>query len=114
MTRWQIIHFVFIDVFKFDPEFAKNEAIYEEIRQEIIGDAGSSSDEEGDDDAGDEDADEAGAAGACFREGIAVIDLDCRRRVPANRRQHGTESGRVSSHRVLDDSILARLSRSGA
>lgn len=45
----------FLDVFKFDPNFEKNEAEYEEIRKEIIGDADDSSeDEEGEK---EEDAD---------------------------------------------------------
>lgn len=37
---------IVLDVFKYDPEFEKNEAQYDEIRQELIGDPLESSDEE--------------------------------------------------------------------
>ncbi|CAD6195532.1 unnamed protein product [Caenorhabditis auriculariae] len=51
-----------LNVFKLDPEFEKNENMYDEIRQEIIGDAEISSDEEEEDDEDDEDAENEGAA----------------------------------------------------
>lgn len=38
-----------LDVYKFDPEFEKNEATYDEIRREIIGDPDDTSDEEDED-----------------------------------------------------------------
>jgi hypothetical protein len=41
-----------LDIFKFDPDFEKNEAMYEEIRKEIIGDPGETTDEEAGDEAG--------------------------------------------------------------
>ncbi|ETN85044.1 hypothetical protein NECAME_06591 [Necator americanus] len=56
-----------LNVFKFDPEFEKNEKQYEEIRAEIIGDA-DDSDEEGsgdeDEASGDEGEEKSGAAAA--------------------------------------------------
>uniref|UniRef100_A0A915B042 MI domain-containing protein n=1 Tax=Parascaris univalens TaxID=6257 RepID=A0A915B042_PARUN len=47
-----------LNVFKYDPDFEKNEAMYDEIRREIIGEPGESSEEEEDDEAeSGEDAD---------------------------------------------------------
>lgn len=54
----QTIALDFLDVFKFDPDFEKNEAMYEEIRKEIIGDGGESSEDESDDDDAEEQSDE--------------------------------------------------------
>jgi pre-mRNA-splicing factor CWC22 len=49
-------------VFKFDPEFAANEAKYKEIKTEILGDSDSEEEESGDDgdeeDESDEDVDD--------------------------------------------------------
>lgn len=43
-----------LDIFKLDKEFETNEAMYEEIRKEIIGDAGETTDEEVEAESGDE------------------------------------------------------------
>lgn len=41
-----MVKFKILDVFNFDPDFQKNEAMYSEIRQEIIGSADENSDED--------------------------------------------------------------------
>uniref|UniRef100_A0A0M3HGN5 MI domain-containing protein n=1 Tax=Ascaris lumbricoides TaxID=6252 RepID=A0A0M3HGN5_ASCLU len=46
-----------LNVFKYDPDFEKNEAMYDEIRREIIGEPGESSEEEDDEAESGEDAD---------------------------------------------------------
>lgn len=64
-------------MFKFDPEFEKNEQLYEEIRKEIIGDADESSDEEGggDDSDAEEDGEEAeGGTEAAKPQTTEIID----------------------------------------
>ncbi|PAV62982.1 hypothetical protein WR25_03874 [Diploscapter pachys] len=66
-----------LNVFKFDPEFEKNEQLYEEIRKEIIGDADESSDEEGggDDSDAEEDGEEAeGGTEAAKPQTTEIID----------------------------------------
>lgn len=45
-----------LNYFKFDPDFEKNEAAYEEIRKKIIGEGGDSSDEEEEEDEAVKDA----------------------------------------------------------
>ena len=45
-----------LDVFKFDPEYEKNEEMYKELREEILGEGGDSDDEDDSDD--DSDADD--------------------------------------------------------
>ena len=50
-------------VFHLDPDFEKNETIYEEIRKEIIGDPNDSSDDDDDADENDDDDDEQKAEG---------------------------------------------------
>ena len=45
------------DIFRLDPEFQKNEQIYEEIRKEIVGDA-EASDEDEDDSEEEEEEDQ--------------------------------------------------------
>ncbi|CAJ0571850.1 unnamed protein product, partial [Mesorhabditis spiculigera] len=61
-----------LNIFKMDPEFEKNEAAYEEIREQIIGDAGESSEEESDDEDEDEENKEQGGAGKA--EPMEIID----------------------------------------
>lgn len=89
-------------MFKFDPEFEKNEAIYEEIRQEIIGDAGSSSDEEGEEDA-ENDETAAGERYFC----LYTLKSCSWGSDTADFGQYGTELGGISSHCLFDDSIFA-------
>lgn len=64
-----------LNVFKFDPEFDKNEATYDEIRKEIIGGVDDSDEEggEGDND-GDEDDEEAEAETAAKPATTEIID----------------------------------------
>ena len=50
------IFYCCLDIFKFDPDFEKNEEMYEDIRKEIIGDAGETTDEEAGEAGSDDEA----------------------------------------------------------
>lgn len=59
-----------VDIYRFDPDYLKNEEIYNEIKSEILG--ADDEDEEGDA-ANDDDADDQSQADAATTDGIAFI-----------------------------------------
>lgn len=58
LNTFKCFYFFILDVFKYDPDFEKNEAEYEEIRKEIIGGPEDDDDEEQDEDGGGEGDDD--------------------------------------------------------
>lgn len=52
-------------MFKFDPDFEKNEGMYDEIRSQIVGEPGETSEEEESDDEKEEGSEEDNEKGFC-------------------------------------------------
>lgn len=63
MNAWHITNIIITDVFKFDPDFIKNEEKYREMKAEILGDDDEGSD---DSDGAEEESEEETGGGSHF------------------------------------------------
>lgn len=113
----QFYSIFFTDIFKFDPEFEKNELEYEEIRKEIIGDADDEEEAEGEGgeegEEGGEDEEKLKAAESKSNLFQFIISIYFSNHRDDHRGHDRTGYGRISKEHLFDHSILTRLSRGG-